>query len=136
MLCFGVMNEEMALMHMDHLPRESQKSWMCRSFYFGPTSGSRATGRRPFGNSKWPSKTGQTSLPMIFFWLHYSLARAFSKEGRPDDAHNHIVQAKSVNEAHCLNYARVLRVSTWIEQRRPERAQPLLARAPGEARGC
>ena len=130
MLCFDVMNEEMALMQMDRLPPASQKFWTCRSFYLF-ISGSVGNGREAIRESETALENAPDFSPHDLFWLHYSFAEVFSKEGGPDDAHTCIVQAKSVNEARCLSHTRVLRVSTWIEQRHPERTQPLLARALG-----
>ena len=65
------------------------------------------------------------------FWTHYSLAKLFSEEGRLDDAHTHIAQAKShaVDNAYDLGRAIFLQARVWYRQRRLEDAMSEALRA-------
>ena len=59
------------------------------------------------------------------FWVHYSLAMLFLGQGRFDDAHAHIKQAKShtENSVYNLGGAMMLHAIIWYEQRRFEEAR-------------
>ena len=59
------------------------------------------------------------------FWIHLSMARLFSKEGRFDGAHTHIGHAKShtINDAYLLARAMGLQAEFWRAQRRFEEAK-------------
>ena len=65
------------------------------------------------------------------FSVHYSLAGLFYDEGRLDDAHNHLEQAKlhAANSAHSLGYATELHALVWYEQDRLEEARSEALRA-------
>jgi tetratricopeptide (TPR) repeat protein len=59
------------------------------------------------------------------FWIHFALAKLFRIQGRFDDVHTHIEQAKShaANDAHDLGRAMELQARIWYEQGRLEEAK-------------
>ena len=65
------------------------------------------------------------------FWIHYSMAKLFYDEGKFDDAHARVEQAKShtVDHAYLLGSAMVLQAVVWYEQRRLEEARSEALRA-------
>ena len=65
------------------------------------------------------------------FWTHYELAGLFCGEGRLNDAHAHIVRAKShaVTGAYNLGLAMELQASVWYDQHRLEEARSEALRA-------
>ena len=64
-------------------------------------------------------------------WIHYSLAQLFQIEDRLDDAHAHVIRAKSqaINEPHPLGRAMQLQAEFWYQQRRLEEAKSEALRA-------
>ena len=65
------------------------------------------------------------------FWTHHALADLFLGEGRLDDAHAHIEQAKShvANSAYNLGRATELQAKVWYKQGRLEEARSEAMRA-------
>jgi len=63
--------------------------------------------------------------PYELFWIHLSLARVYSGDGRFDDAHTHVQHAKShaVNNPYLLAAASWLQARLWYKQHRPEQAK-------------
>ena len=59
------------------------------------------------------------------FWVHYGLAQLFSGEGRLDDAHTHIENAKShtTNSTYRLGRAMKVQADLWYKQRMFEKAR-------------
>ena len=62
---------------------------------------------------------------------HYSLAQIYTDQGRFDDAHAHIEQAKlhSINYPHCLGCAMNLQAGSWYREGRYEEARAECLRA-------
>ena len=58
------------------------------------------------------------------FWIHYALARLFRDEGRFDDAHVHIKQARShtENDTYKAGHAALAQARIYYQQGRPENA--------------
>ena len=67
------------------------------------------------------------------FWIHFDLAKLFSREGRFNDAHTRAEQAKShaVNNSYLLARASLLQVRFWYRQRMFEEAKYEALRALG-----
>ena len=67
------------------------------------------------------------------FWIHFDLAKLFSREGRFNDAHTHVEQAKShaVNNAYLLARASRLQARFWYQQHMFEEAKCEVLRALG-----
>ena len=65
------------------------------------------------------------------FWIHHSLARQFSKQGRFDDAHARIGRAKShaINDPYYLGRAMYLEACVWYWEHRLEDAKSEVLRA-------
>jgi len=63
----------------------------------------------------------------LLFWIQYSMAEVSSDEGRFDDAHAHVEQAKlhatNGNDRYTLAYAVELQAGFWHRQRRFEEAK-------------
>ena len=64
----------------------------------------------------------------LLFWIRYSMAALSSDEGRFDDAHAHVEQAKlhatNGNDKYALAHAMKLQACFWCEQNRFEEAKP------------
>ena len=65
------------------------------------------------------------------FWIHYSLAELFFDEGRFDDAHSHIEDAKfyAIDDAHYTGHTLQLQAQFWCKERRFEEAKSEALRA-------
>ena len=65
------------------------------------------------------------------FWVHFALATLVSEEGRLNDAHAHVEQAKlhAVNDAYSLARASWLQAKFWNEQHMFEKAKSEVLRA-------
>jgi len=65
------------------------------------------------------------------FWIHYSLARLFSSQGRLNDANVHTKHAKShaVNNPYHLGHAMDIQARLWYRQRRFDEAECEILRA-------
>ena len=48
------------------------------------------------------------------FWIHYNLALLFRDEDKPDEAHAHIEQAKSLSDNNAYFLGRAVRLQGWV----------------------
>ena len=63
-------------------------------------------------------------LPDDLFWIHYSMAEMFSKQGGFDDAHDHIERAKlCADNAYDLGRAMELHANFWLKRHMFEKAK-------------
>ena len=65
------------------------------------------------------------NLDSQLFWVHYGLAQLFSGEGRLDDAHTHIENARShaISDKYNLGRAMEVQADLWYKQRMFEKAR-------------
>jgi tetratricopeptide (TPR) repeat protein len=125
--------EEAAFRAIDLLPEKGQQYLVCRS--------RRALGEIYQAKGEIEKAIHHNKLALgiasafnwhsQLFWVHYKLAGLFLGDGRLDDAHAHIKNAKlhTVDSARNLGYAMELQARVWYEQRALEEARSDALRA-------
>jgi len=127
--------EEAASRAIDLLPEKGQQLLVCEGHYvLGKIYTSK--GNTEKATHHFEVALGiASSLGTAFraFWIHFSLARLFSREGRFNDAHARIEQAKShaVNDTYLLARASLLQARFWYRQHMFEEAKSEALRVLG-----
>ena len=119
--------EEATSRVIDLVPGEGQQFWICESHL--------ALGRisQTKGNNEEAVHHFEAALGIAshfgwddrIFWIHYSLAELFFREGRLDDAKTHFEHAKSHGNDSALNLGLAMELQTvfWYQERRLEEAR-------------
>ena len=125
--------EEAASRAIDLLPEKGQQLLTCEGHrVLGETYGSRGETEKAIHHFEVALGIGYSlNCHTELFWVHFSLAELFSREGRFDDAHAHVEQAKShaANNAYSLARALRLQAGFWNEQHMFEEARSEVLRA-------
>ena len=125
--------EQAASQAIELLPKRGQEFRVCQSHRFLGNI-YRSKGEREKAIHHFEVALGIAS-PLNWhseiYWIHDSLARLLSDEGKFDDASNHIEQAKShaVDDAYDLGYAMKQQAKIWYRQSRLEEARSEALRA-------
>jgi len=112
--------EEAASRAIDLLPENGQQLPVCQGHYvLGKIYTSKGNTEKAIHHFEVAlgivSSLGEASRA---FWIHFHLAKLFSREGRFDDAHTHVEQAKShaVHNTYLLARASLLQARFWYRQ--------------------
>jgi len=119
--------EEAASRAIDLLSEKGKQFWVCQSHHvLGEIYRSKDATQKAIHHFEVALEIA-SSLGVVdpLFWIHYSLADLFSQEGRFNDAHAHIEQAKpyAVNGAYNQARASQLQAKVWDQQRMFEEAK-------------
>jgi len=119
--------EEAASRAMDLLPEEGSQLWICEGHRtLGEIYGSKGDPEKAIYHLEVALKIASfLNLDNHLFWVHYTLAKLFSEEGRFDDAHAYIERAKShaIDDAYNMGRAMGLQANSWYDQRMFEKAK-------------
>jgi len=127
--------EEAASCAIDLLPEKGQQLLVCQGHYvLGKIYSSKGNTEKAIHHFEVAlgiaSSLGAASQA---FWIHFDLAKLFSREGRSNDAHTRVEQAKShaVNDTYLLARASLLQARFWYQQHMFEEAKSEALRVLG-----
>ena len=119
--------EEAALRGVELLSENGKQFQVCQgNRLLGDIYSSKGDRERALSHF-WAALETATSLdsPINLFWIHYSMAVAFSKQDRFEAAHDHVEHAKSYafGDAYNLGRAMELQAGFWFKQHVFEKAK-------------
>jgi len=119
--------EEAASRAIDLFPEEGEQFLVCLGYrVLGDIYHSKGNTEKAIHHYKVALDIASSlNLDDQLFWVHYDLARLFFKEGRLDNAHTHIENAKShtIGGTFTLGRAMKLQADLWYKQRMFEKAR-------------
>ena len=120
--------EEAASRGIDLLPEEGEQYMACSGHrVLGQIYQSKGSTQKAIHHFEVALEIASSlNLDEQLFWVHYALATLFFMEGRLDDAHAHIENAKSHTTSGTYNLGRAMKLQAnfWNEQRMFEKARP------------